>query len=255
MPDRPRFSRFRRLPGLYRFGDVKPPDPAEEPMLLALYLPAGLLDRAEALALRAGAESMHDFCADLLRQSIRAEELRGKAEAEEARLATLESLEEMANDPEYVAAVADLANGKAALSSRASLQEDIPLLSASDSRRLAVLAHAGLGRRDDPRGLLATLRRGEPVTEPLVDGLLAALLGLEDALREAPSLDRELAYALHRLAFEAQVLLGDEATAGAYDAGTVHRVVRVQEAVDRVLSGEDIRYYPTEGPRDEGAAP
>jgi hypothetical protein len=64
-------------------------------------------------------------------------------------------------------------------------------------------------------------------------------------LRDATSLDRTFAFALHRLAFEGQVLLTDAHSDAAADPATVDALRRVQEAVDRVLSGEDIRYYPS----------
>ena len=73
--------------------------------------------------------------------------------------------------------------------------------------------------------------------------LLQALNALEVEYRNARAIDRRVAYALHRLAFEGQVLHTD-AWAGAWPAETVRILRVVQEAVDRVLSGEDIRYYP-----------
>ena len=45
--------------------------------------------------------------------------------------------------------------------------------------------------------------------------------------------------------FEGQILHTD-AWPGAFDAWTVDTLRAVQEAVDRILSGQDIRYYPTE---------
>lgn len=77
----------------------------------------------------------------------------------------------------------------------------------------------------------------------VADQLIGALRDLESRLQHAANLDRKLAYSLHRLAFEGQVLLTDSPTPAANDPATVERLRRVQEAVDRVLSGEDIRYY------------
>ena len=94
-----------------------------------------------------------------------------------------------------------------------------------------------------PGGFLATIRRGESVPEAAAGELLQALNALEVEYREARSIDRRVAYALHRLAFEGQVLHTD-AWPGALDESTVNLLRIVQEAVDRVLSGEDIRYYP-----------
>ncbi len=107
---------------------------------------------------------------------------------------------------------------------------------------LAVLRHAAMAD-DDPNGFLATLRRGESVPEPVVGELLQALNALEVEYRNAAAIDRRVAYALHRLAFEGQILHTD-AWAGALNAETVNTLRIVQEAVDRILSGEDIRYYP-----------
>ena len=52
-----------------------------------------------------------------------------------------------------------------------------------------------------------------------------------------------MAHALHRLALESQVLLTD-AWPGAFDARMIATIRTVQEAVERILSGQDIRYYP-----------
>ncbi len=60
----------------------------------------------------------------------------------------------------------------------------------------------------------------------------------------ADVLDRRMAHALHRLALESQVLLTD-AWPGAFDDRVIAAIRTVQEGVERVLSGEDIRYYPS----------
>ena len=49
---------------------------------------------------------------------------------------------------------------------------------------------------------------------------------------------------LHRLALESQVLLTD-AWPGVFDERVITAIRTVQEAVERILSGQDIRYYPT----------
>ncbi len=48
---------------------------------------------------------------------------------------------------------------------------------------------------------------------------------------------------LHRLALESQVLLTD-AWPGVFDERVITAIRTVQEAVERILSGQDIRYYP-----------
>jgi len=103
-----------------------------------------------------------------------------------------------------------------------------------------VLRHAGQDG-DDPVSFLACLRRGDPVPPPEVAELAQALHDLENATQSTPTMDRRLAFALHRLAFESQILHTD-AWPGAFDAWTVDVLRAVQEAVERILSGQDIRY-------------
>ena len=52
-----------------------------------------------------------------------------------------------------------------------------------------------------------------------------------------------LLHALHRLALESQVLLTD-AWPGVFDDRVITAIRTVQEAVERILSGQDVRYYP-----------
>ena len=111
-----------------------------------------------------------------------------------------------------------------------------------------VLRHAGQAGDAGP-SFLANLRRGESVPLAEVAELARALHVLEEESRDASMLDRRVVYALHRLAFEAQVLHTD-AWPGAFDDWTVDTLRAVQEAVDRILSGQDIRYY-TPGSRPE----
>lgn len=242
MPDRPRFSRFRRLPGLYRIGDVKPPDPNEEPQPLTVYLPGRILDLAEALAAREGTSSVQEYCEALLRDAIEDEDAARRAERVQVTRGTLDSLDDLASDPDY------LAEWSASREKSAPPDPEGEVVfmdgDASTFARESVFRHAGLADREDPSAFLPSLRRGDVVSAEAADGLLAALRELEGHLREASALDRRLAYALHRLAFEGQVLLTDSPTSAANDPATVDRLRRVQEAVDRVLSGEDIRYFP-----------
>ena len=77
--------------------------------------------------------------------------------------------------------------------------------------------------------------------------LLRPLADLEAEHRGADVLDRRLAYALHKLAFEGQVLASEPAGPEA-DEATVELLRLVQEAVDRVLSGQDIRYFAAHDP-------
>jgi hypothetical protein len=105
-----------------------------------------------------------------------------------------------------------------------------------------VWRHVGVG--EDARAFLPCLRRGVPVPEAKATELIRALHQLELEHRGAEVLDRRLAHALHRLALESQVLLTD-AWPGLFDDPMIVTIRTVQEAVERILSGEDIRYYPT----------
>ena len=85
MAKRPRYSRWRRLPGLYRLGEDKGPDPNLEPQRLTLCLPGTILDAAEAQAKKAGIETIQEYCTDLLRCVIEAERVREQVAEVEAR--------------------------------------------------------------------------------------------------------------------------------------------------------------------------
>jgi hypothetical protein len=114
-----------------------------------------------------------------------------------------------------------------------------PLGSAAE----VVLRHAGQSG-DDPQAFLPCLRRGEAVALGMVAELARALSTLEAEYRDSRSLDRRVVFALHRLAYEGQILHTD-AWPGSFDEWTVDTLRAVQESVERILSGQDIRYYPT----------
>ena len=252
---RPQYSRYRRLPGIYRFHERKPDDPNEEPQRLTVYLTGTLLDLAEAQARRTGHATVQAYCEDVLRRTIEAERDRGRVEDVEARRGAMEGLKAIAEDPEYLAELSASQNRSAKEKEdgepkiRPAAEWELlppePAPPRPSEAADVVLRHAGLGA-DDPAAFLPALRRGEPIGAEVAQELLQALADLELEFRDAPRLDRRLAYALHRLAFEGQVLLTD-AWAGAAEATTVDVLRVVQEAVDRVLSGEDIRYF-SEGP-------
>jgi hypothetical protein len=273
MAKRLRFSRWRRLPGVYRIGQKKPPDPNLEEQRLTLYVPWALLDRAEALARKAGVETVQEYCKQLLCQAIEAEEAHARVAELQAKRGPLEGLDAIASDPEYLAEWTALAGprGRAApLVTRLPnapppavalpLENPImipnetppPLSIVASQASAIVLRHAALGGAEDPTAFLPTLRRGEPVNAAAAQELVQALRDLEVEFRSATSLDRRLAYALHRLAFEGQVLMTDAWRGVAVDGATIDTLRIVQEAVDRVLSGEDIRYFAP-GTSPEGA--
>ena len=103
MPKRPRFSRWRRLPGVFRTGDNRPTDSGTELDRIILYVPARILDLAEALAEKAGVPTVQDYCALLLMQALENERVQQKVADFEARRGPLEGLKQIADDPDYLA--------------------------------------------------------------------------------------------------------------------------------------------------------
>lgn len=259
MAKRPRYSRWRRLPGVYRIHERRGPDPNQELQRLILYLPAGMLDRAEAMGLRKGYETIQKYCEDLLVRAIETEHDREQIEDVEARRGALEGLKAIAEDPDYLAELtASKARDRSASRSEKATtvpaptgawQVPPPESTALSVAAEAVIRHAGPGF-DDPGAFLPALRRGEPIGPETARDLIQSLNDLEVEFRDAPRLDRRLAYALHRLAFEGQVLLTDAWQSSGVDAATVDVLRIVQEAVDRVLSGEDIRYFGPGAPAE-----
>lgn len=301
MAKRPRHSRWRRLPGVYRFHEEKGLNPNLEPQRLTLYLTGTQLDAAEALASQEGGVTLQEYCTALLQDAIEAERIKAHVADIEAHRGLFEGLHQIADDPEYLAEwsaqvaaqardrpeparavpaddpspVPDIVIDRDA----APLPEHLPFTlpdpglepeieaepspdatpaSPSPGRPVmavestvpggslstsaqVVLRHAGQAGDDGP-SFLANLRRGESVPLAEVAELARALHVLEEESRDASVMDRRVVYALHRLAFESQVLHTD-AWPGAFDDWTVDTLRAVQEAVDRVLSGQDIRYY------------
>jgi hypothetical protein len=299
---RPRFSRWRRLPGVFRTGDHREPEKTDQLDRIILYVPPRILDLAEALAEKAGLTSIQDYCALLLMQALENERIQQKVSDFEARRGPLEGFKQIANDPSYLAewkqqsepkpeqpVIYDTDEARNAAASqgqrqgasgpvtvdivypdeeenapavKTELSENLPQLGIeppagavpivtlkptvqimSDQPAMEVLArHVGMG--DDDRAFLPCLRRGEPVSAAKVAELTRALGQLEEEHRGADVLDRRMAHALHRLALESQVLLTD-AWPGAFDDRVIAAIRAVQEGVERILSGQDIRYYPS----------
>jgi hypothetical protein len=244
------------LPGVSRIHETKIPSPISELQRLTLYLPGGVLDQAEAQAMRAGAESVQAYCESLLAAAIAAEQSRERIAQTEVRIAPLEALDALANDPDYLAEWSASAASQIPRERQAGPPAEVAAANGMErdagpsqeepgsmsQAREVVLRHATIAE-DDAQALLATLRRGEPITPDAARELLQALIDLEREHRDSTQIDRRLAYALHRLAFEGQILLTEAWPGVPVDAGTVDALRLVQEAVDRVLSGEDIRYY------------
>jgi hypothetical protein len=307
---RPRFSRWRRLPPVFRSGEHRPVGTGNEQDRIILYLPTRILDLAEKLAEKAGMPAIQDYCARLLARAIESEQVQQKVAEFEAKRGPLKGLKEIADDPDYLAewqarsevrpeppsagaAAAGLpAGGTTRLGPIETVTLDLALAEGGDPVREppsdaearavdeqapaveppaaplepapgpvrslvhqptvrlpgdrtaveVVWRHVGMG--EDDRAFLPCLRRGAPVPEAKATELIRALHQLELEHRGAEVLDRRLAHALHRLALESQVLLTD-AWPGAFDDPMIVTIRTVQEAVERILSGEDIRYYPT----------
>jgi hypothetical protein len=314
VPKRPRFSRWRRLPGVFRTGDQRPDTSGSQLDRIILYVPARILDLAESLAEKAGVPSIQDFCGLLLMKAIETERVRQRVADIELRRGPLEGLNEIADDPHYLAEWQQRADEKAqppasepaapapyfiepqpVVETRAieviypehesgtpdpapappdseiaylepelerpplrilpAVILDPPAITRStgqsmNDRSAAEILSCHVGMGDDPEGFLPCLRRGEPAPAAKVAELLAALVRIEDELRGSESLDRAIAHRLHRLALESQVLLTD-AWPGVFDENVIQAIRTVQEAVERILSGQDIRYYPSEQPVSE----
>jgi len=292
---------------VFRTGEHRPTDSGTDLDRIILYVPARILDLAEALAEKAGVPTVQDYCALLLMRSLENERVQQKVADFEARRGPLEGLKQIANDPDYLAEWQEQSetkpetsppnaagDGKTGISTRSSKDSItvgivlpgvevgplepaseivfsdeveqaprairqsvdvepaagvIPILSnkpavfkMTESPAIDVISrHAGSG--EDQWGFLPCLRRGEPVPATKAAELIYALNQLEAELKGALAIDRPIAHGLHRLALESQVLLTD-AWPGAFDERVITAIRTVQEAVERILSGQDIRYYP-----------
>ncbi|MFI5454542.1 MAG: hypothetical protein ACHRXM_03740 [Isosphaerales bacterium] len=308
MGKRPRFSRWRRLPGVFRSGEHRPPVTGTELDRIILYVPPRILDLAEALAEKAGVGSVQDYCALVLMQGLENQRVQQRVAEFESRRGPLEGLKQIADDPQYLAewqqrsdAMAEtppgsVSNDEAGGSNAAGPGEPVAVdivysegepssvdspaepVAAELSRETPALEQPSVrvesssgfvpvvtlrstvhlmserspseilsrhvASAEDEWGFLPCLRRGEPVPAAKAAEIIRALSELEEELRGAEVLNRGTAHALYRLALESQVLLTD-AWPGAFDERVIAAIRSVQEAVERILSGQDIRYYPT----------
>ena len=251
MAGRPRRPLWKRPYTSFRLGESKRPDVGDEPQRLTLFVSGHTLDLAEELSMRAGSGSVQAYCEELLVEAIEAEQSRHQTQATEARHGRLEGYRAIADDPEYLA---ELSASVAHREDQAPLaiEEAQGITFATEAPPMAlpvpktseaietIVRHAGLDR-DDGNGFLASLRRGESPGEESFEELAAALVDLDREIQGRSTIDRRLAYALHRLAIESQVLHTD-AWPGAFDAWTLDAIRAVQAAVERLLSGETNSY-------------
>ena len=332
MANRDRYSRWRRLPPVFRSGEHKIPGPGEEAQRIILYLPGAVLDQAEVLAGKAGVPTLQEYCERLLREAIEVERLKDHVAEVEARRGPLEGFNEISGDPGYLSewrelsgtgrtaapgrqdtsdvgaeAAADLTisadsinhvtlpehpaqlEGDKAASEPADIDgnessEDASLVQTDEqgvpasrpririepARRAAepvvtqkivpevldpglrqtLMKHLGSGQHD-PGAFLPVLRRGQQIEPASLAELISALARVELDQQGVSVLERGLAYALHRLGLESQVLL-TEAWPGIFNTHTISGIRSVQELVERILSGQDIRYYQgTKSPDSE----
>lgn len=276
-PKKLKYSRWKRVPGVRKVGEERIIDPRDERQRLCLYVPGRLLDLAGELAQAGGAKSVQDYCETLLRQSLLTEqakrrlsshgemrgllagidavaaELHGESSEEEDEGLEVEVEERVEEEGSgggpggLVEAEVNLTAGSELESTR-SLRLTGEAEAANDEVAVdVVLSHAGLSG-EVSEGFLPRLRRGEALGGEEVEELIEAIQRLEKRWMDLERIDRRVAFALHRLAFEGQLLVSEGWPALGQDARTVSLLRAVQEAVDRVLSGEDIRYGgPGEG--------
>jgi hypothetical protein len=253
-PKRPKYSRYGRLPGVHWITEKRIPGPEADLERLTLYLPGGVIDQAMVLTRRARAQSLQAFCEGLLQAAIEGPHAVAETwEDADSTAPPSHGIDAIAGDVEYLvewsASIQSPPSPEApALPSPRPVEPD-----GRSAAEILVLRHADPENGNDT-GLLATLRRGETIPPDSAHELLQALVDLEAQFRDATQLDRKLSYALHRLAFEGQVLLTDAFPGLASDIVTLETLRKVQEGADRVLSGQDIRYYP-EGPTPGGDLP
>jgi len=259
---RPRYSRWRRLPPVYRSGQYKLPDPDPEPRRISLYIKDELLEAAERQAELSGFDTVQRYCENLLVQAIQTQQVHQNVADLEAKRGELEGLNAIANDPDYLvewsAHGRELPNGEARpakdssespayehsvdLSAGRGLETTESVARPLSPSALVILRQAGHDPSSDKAdGFLQALRRGETISMDDVSELALALRSLEEELKPACVLDRGLVFALHRLAFEGQILHTD-AWPGVFDNWTIDTLRAVQESVERILSGQDIRY-------------
>lgn len=244
------------MSGTFRTHERRESDPTTEPQRLVLYLPIAALDLAERQASQARVESVQRYCESLLLQALGttigqcADSSRSNSpEVRPGKSRTV------ADDPDYltewIATVLEdfdtpqVLNGPSP--SHSSLES--PFIAPEPSERIVerpavevVLRHAGL-RGSDPNAFLISLRHDGRLAPGVGPELIQALVELEAESRNEIVLDRLLCFALHKLAFEGQILVTEGTRNAEMEVSVVELLRLVQECVDRILSGQNIRYF------------
>ncbi len=245
----PRRRLWKRRYSSFLTGEASRPDSSTEIQRVTLYLDGNLFDLAEKLTVRERVESIQKYCERLLSTALLNEKSRHQIEDAEARHGTLEGLREIADDPDFLAELSATKNpGKMKYTppEEEGVTHDVEFVtvpivslpapdeSALSPAAMTVFRHAGFVAADQS-GFLPTLRRGETPSVGDFEELAQALVDLDQSLASDEAINRPLAHALHRLAFESQVLHTD-AWPNAFDAWTVDAIRAIQGAVDRLLS-------------------
>ena len=221
-------------------GQSKAPDPDDDPQRISLFLTGHQLDLAQRLSNESKIATVQAYCTKLLVEALESERNRVSLQETEARRGPLQGWNAIADDPEYLAEWRNASRESTGQVALNPVEPEPIAMSLDDPAAAIVVRHAGQSDAYS-HGFLACLRRGDTPTSESLTELNDALKSLEAESRDATAIDRSLAFALHRLAFESQILHTD-AWPGRFDEWTVNAIRYIQEAVERVLSGQDIRY-------------
>src|SRR4051812_40598146 len=97
------YSRWRRLPPVFRSGEHRLPGAGDELQRIILYLKGAVLDQAEELADKAGVPTLQQYCAELLARAIDIERVKHQVADVEAKRGPLEGFNEISVDADYLA--------------------------------------------------------------------------------------------------------------------------------------------------------
>lgn len=224
--------------GAFRTGDGPAPNGSTpEQERLVLYFSHEELEEAQRQAIRTGLRTPQSYCESIVRRDLETARVAFEVEEAERRHGRFEGLRAVADDPDY------LAEWTAARPVRPQGPPDVRELTVIEpSRESVIRRHAGLEPCDESLALLPSLRVGRWLRPESAEELIEALAALEESLDGQSTIDRALCYALHKLAFEGQIHASESPVAHALGAEAILVLRRVQEGVDRILSGQDIRY-------------